>query len=356
VEEKAQPAEPVPTAEETLEPSQEIEKPIAAGVVIPEEDEAFAWLESLAVRQGAEEALLLTPEERLESPPEWVIQEVAEAEETQVADTPGNVELPEWLQEAPVETDEIEQAAGTEASVPDWLKQPAAISEENPVEEELPPLAPELPTWLAGIEDAQKEPEAAEWSPTEESFETVESEALQDISEVIPEAVLEGAPVPALDLNSAGLIDLERLPGVGFTRAQAILDHREKHGPYQEVDELLLVTGITPDMLVELKQYLSIGGREETPNAELPAEDQQILLVQARNALVQGDIPLAISRYSLLIDKNQMLPDVITDLNEALYRFPIDVSIWEALGDAHMHAGHLQEALNAYTKAEEYLH
>jgi cytochrome c-type biogenesis protein CcmH/NrfG len=51
-----------------------------------------------------------------------------------------------------------------------------------------------------------------------------------------------------------------------------------------------------------------------------------------------------------------MLPEVITDLNEALYRFPIDVSIWEALGDAHMHTGHLQDALNAYTKAEEYLH
>ena len=57
-----------------------------------------------------------------------------------------------------------------------------------------------------------------------------------------------------------------------------------------------------------------------------------------------------------MIDKKQMLPEVITDLNEALYRFPIDVSIWESLGDAHMHVGHLQEALNAYTKAEEYLH
>jgi hypothetical protein len=33
---------------------------------------AFAWLEYLAVRQGAVEALLLSPEERRPTPPEWV--------------------------------------------------------------------------------------------------------------------------------------------------------------------------------------------------------------------------------------------------------------------------------------------
>jgi tetratricopeptide (TPR) repeat protein len=94
---------------------------------------------------------------------------------------------------------------------------------------------------------------------------------------------------------------------------------------------------------------------EVTTSLEPAVEDHQILLVSSRNALVQGDIPLAISRYGLLIEKNQMLPEVIADLNEALYRFPLDVPIWEALGDAHMHSGNLQEALDAYTKAEEYL-
>ena len=205
VEEQPQPAEPVVTAEATPEAPFELEKPIAAGVVIPEDDEAFAWLESLAVRQGAEEALLLTPEERLKSAPEWVMEEVAEAEEVQAADTPVEAELPEWLQEAPVETEEMEPAAETESGVPDWLKQPAAISEEPPVEEELPPLAPELPTWLAGVEDNQKATDTVEWSPTEESFEAVEPEVLPDISEGIPEAALEEAPAPAYRSQSSRL-------------------------------------------------------------------------------------------------------------------------------------------------------
>jgi hypothetical protein len=43
--------------------------------------DTFAWLESLAVKQGASEALLLKPEERLEAPPEWIQEAVLHAEE-----------------------------------------------------------------------------------------------------------------------------------------------------------------------------------------------------------------------------------------------------------------------------------
>ena len=51
-----------------------------------DDDAAFAWLESLAVKQGADEALLLTPEERLEAPPQWVteIEEEPAAEQVPV--------------------------------------------------------------------------------------------------------------------------------------------------------------------------------------------------------------------------------------------------------------------------------
>ena len=39
-----------------------------------ERDDSFAWLESLAAKQGASEGLLTKPEERLEEEPEWVKQ------------------------------------------------------------------------------------------------------------------------------------------------------------------------------------------------------------------------------------------------------------------------------------------
>jgi hypothetical protein len=44
-----------------------------------DEDAAFAWLESLAARQGAEEDTLLTaPDDRAENPPEWVYEQTGE--------------------------------------------------------------------------------------------------------------------------------------------------------------------------------------------------------------------------------------------------------------------------------------
>jgi cytochrome c-type biogenesis protein CcmH/NrfG len=59
--------------------------------------------------------------------------------------------------------------------------------------------------------------------------------------------------------------------------------------------------------------------------------------------------------YERLIKKGRLLDEVIHDLREAIYRYPVDVIIWQTLGDACMRAGRLQDALDAYTKAEELL-
>jgi cytochrome c-type biogenesis protein CcmH/NrfG len=71
--------------------------------------------------------------------------------------------------------------------------------------------------------------------------------------------------------------------------------------------------------------------------------------------LARGDIPSAVEHYAKLIKKGRCLDDAIRDLRDALYRYPIEVSIWQALGDAYMRSNRLQEALDAYTKAEELL-
>ena len=78
-------------------------------------------------------------------------------------------------------------------------------------------------------------------------------------------------------------------------------------------------------------------------------------LDQARELLTHAKIPDALQAYSALIRKGKMLEDITFDLKEALYRFPVEVSIWQTLGDAYMRANRLQDALDAYTKAEELL-
>jgi len=75
----------------------------------------------------------------------------------------------------------------------------------------------------------------------------------------------------------------------------------------------------------------------------------------AQAELGRGNIGAALDLYVRLIRRGRSLEEIIRDLRDALYRYPVEVPIWQALGDAYMRANRLQEALDAYTKAEELL-
>jgi len=82
---------------------------------------------------------------------------------------------------------------------------------------------------------------------------------------------------------------------------------------------------------------------------------QDPILIQAQNELTRSNIPAALEYYGKLIKKGKMLDEIIFDLREALYRYPVEVSIHQTLGDAYMRANRLQDALDSYTQAEELL-
>ncbi len=85
----------------------------------------------------------------------------------------------------------------------------------------------------------------------------------------------------------------------------------------------------------------------KTPQEELAD------LENARDAINQALPTQAAEIYTNIIKHNQLLEEVIKDLQDALYRFPVDINLWVALGDAHFRTENLQEALNDYTKAED---
>jgi tetratricopeptide (TPR) repeat protein len=90
--------------------------------------------------------------------------------------------------------------------------------------------------------------------------------------------------------------------------------------------------------------------------SRVPLDDADAeFLAAAQTALDAKQIKQSMQSYSKLIRKNRLLDEVIHDLREAIYRFPVDISIWQTLGDASMRANRLQDALDAYTKAEELL-
>ncbi|MHA3704450.1 ComEA family DNA-binding protein [Jatrophihabitans sp. YIM 134969] len=66
------------------------------------------------------------------------------------------------------------------------------------------------------------------------------------------------APGGLVDLNTAGLADLDTLPGVGPVLAQAIVDWRTDHGRFASVDDLQQVTGIGPSRFADLKDLVTV--------------------------------------------------------------------------------------------------
>lgn len=61
-----------------------------------------------------------------------------------------------------------------------------------------------------------------------------------------------------LNLNTAAPEDLVRLPGIGETRAQAIVHWRQTYGPFQAPEDLLAVEGIGEATLEELLPYVTV--------------------------------------------------------------------------------------------------
>lgn len=65
-------------------------------------------------------------------------------------------------------------------------------------------------------------------------------------------------PGTLIDLNTAGLDELDTLPGVGPVTAQSILDWRDENGGFTSVDELLEVDGIGPVTLAKLTPLVTV--------------------------------------------------------------------------------------------------
>ena len=70
-----------------------------------------------------------------------------------------------------------------------------------------------------------------------------------------PDSLLAGE---VINVNTADVLELGRLPGIGEKRAQAIVAYREEHGPFQTVEELKQVEGIGPGILADLDGYVTV--------------------------------------------------------------------------------------------------
>jgi competence protein ComEA len=67
-----------------------------------------------------------------------------------------------------------------------------------------------------------------------------------------------GAAGGLIDINQATTDQLDELPGVGPATAAAIIAHREQHGPFASVDDLIDVRGIGEAKLEQLRDLATV--------------------------------------------------------------------------------------------------
>jgi competence protein ComEA len=65
-------------------------------------------------------------------------------------------------------------------------------------------------------------------------------------------------PAQPINLNTATIAQLETLPGIGPNTAKAIVDFRNHSGPFQRVEDLLAIKGISKSKLEKLRPYVTI--------------------------------------------------------------------------------------------------
>jgi tetratricopeptide (TPR) repeat protein len=217
------------------------------------------------------------------------------SEGSQPADAPAN-ELPDWLEELRKTTLSDEEPKPAE-ELPEWLRQTAEpdIHEEASSPTAVPSLQGGIPNWLDETNPISEPPAPTtpgEWVPVDEPLVSIPDH----------EPVIEKA-TPVIETP----VQLRVLGGTGML-------------------------------------------------ARIPTQDKDAeILSAAQVALDANQLTEAMQAYTKLIKKNRLLEEVIHDLREAIYRYPVDILVWQTLGDACMRANRLQDALDAYTKAEELL-
>lgn len=72
-----------------------------------------------------------------------------------------------------------------------------------------------------------------------------------------PEGLQEVLVEKSVNINTATLEELDKLPGVGPVIAQRIIDYREQNNGFYDVQELMDVSGIGEKTFAKLEPYIT---------------------------------------------------------------------------------------------------
>jgi tetratricopeptide (TPR) repeat protein len=338
----------------------------------PSMDDTAMWLRSLDEETASESEPVSSKDEtgiwfkKLEAaeeiPPQPVESEPAEdlpawmqnLEEEKISETKFNISINEMTSEiAEKEATELPEASEWMSTIEqESVTEPVASTEEQT--SELP--AEEIPSWLSELDQEQEQ--AVTPTPMDADLpawlrdET--GELVAEPTKIEPTRAADWQPMESQPEPESSVIQPEvQAPE---SEPEPVMAQPEVQSPQPEVVD---VVNIIEERIAAVQEPAppveppkQVVRPKGTGKLSMPLDP---ILSQARHELSGSNLNSALESYGRLIKKGRFLDEVIYDLRDALYRFPVDVSIWQSLGDAYMRANRLQDALDAYTKAEELL-
>ena len=61
-----------------------------------------------------------------------------------------------------------------------------------------------------------------------------------------------------LNINTAVVSELDLLPGIGESKAKAIVDYRDQNGPFINLEDIMLVPGIGESLFSQIKPFITV--------------------------------------------------------------------------------------------------
>lgn len=133
----------------------------------------------------------------------------------------------------------------------------ALFESKRPIKEEWVPLNEAVEAALGEME--KRDIEAGKMNTVESRAaeqNSVQEEAAADAGKVDAKEEEQHASDGKLDINRATAAELDTLKGIGPSKAQAIIEDREKNGRFTTIDDLLRVNGIGEKLLSGIQESI----------------------------------------------------------------------------------------------------
>jgi len=306
---------------------------------------ALAWMEGLAAKNGApEETLTYNSEDRNNAPPDWIkaFQEQADG-----------VEQSEINREPSATSDMF----ADEDLTPSWLQALQLESLNDDVKEVFPPDFQEdikKEDQIQFDESSQVESAQPETQITNEFITNIEATVNQNLEE---ELIFESIDSEKIVEEIFMTTDSEtQSPDVSqdLISEKDELEDKEDHLESSFVPESKIPEIEEPVIVTE--HVDTISSKEQQDESNFSEQISAGKLEDGKFALQRGNIDNAVSIFNGFIKSKESIDEIIIELQTALdHNYPINISLWQTLGDAYLRKNQLKNALDAYSKAEELL-